>query len=259
MLLQDRVCVVAGVGPGLGRTVALALADQGAAVVLAARRHAVLDGVAADITARGGRALAVPADLTDAAQCRQLVDRAVDVFGHVDVLVANAYKEDVFARFEDVDLAQWRTLMEVNLFGPLQVAQAAVPEMRARHGGSIVFVGSMIVRKPRAHQAGYAVAKGALVVAARALAEELGRYGIRVNTVLPGWIWGPGVQTYLQLASAQRGVTEDEVLAGITRRIPLGAVPSESDVAGAVVYLASDLAGSVTGQSIDVNGGEVMA
>lgn len=258
MLLEDRVCVVAGVGPGLGREVACQLADHGADVVLAARRREVLDEVAAAVAARGRRALVVPTDLTDPAQCRALVDRTTDELGRLDVLVANAYKEDVFQRFEDVDLAQWRSLMDVNLWAPLQLAQAAVPAMRDR-GGSMVFVGSMIVRKPRVHQAGYAVAKGALVTAARALAQELGRYGIRVNSVLPGWIWGPGVQMYLQLASTQRGITEEEVLEGITRRIPLGQVPPEADVAGAIVYLASDLSRSVTGQSIDVNGGEVMA
>lgn len=258
MLLEDRVCVVAGVGPGLGRTLAVALADHGADVVLAARRRAVLDEVAAEVTARGRRALVVPTDLTDAEQCRTLVARTIDDLGRLDVVVANAYKEDVFQRFEDVDLAEWRSLMDVNLWGPLQMAQAAVPAMRDR-GGSIVFIGSMIVRKPRVHQAGYAVAKGALVTAARALAQELGRYGIRVNSVLPGWIWGPGVQLYLQLASAQRSVTEDEVLQGITRHIPLGQVPAEEHVAGAVVYLASDLSGSVTGHAIDVNGGEVMS
>lgn len=258
MLLEDRVCVVAGVGPGLGRTLALTFADHGADVVLAARRRPVLDEVAAEVAARGRRAVTVPTDLTDAAQCRHLVDRTVAELGRLDVLVANAYKEDVFQRFEDVDLDEWRSLMEINVFGPLQVAQAAVPAMRAR-GGAMVFVGSMIVRKPRVHQAGYAVSKGALATAARALAEELGRYRIRVNSVMPGWIWGPGVQMYLQLAATQRGITEEEVLAGITRRIPLGTVPTEDDVAGAAVYLASDLAASVTGQTIDVNGGEVMA
>lgn len=258
MLLQDRVCVVAGVGPGLGRTLSLLLAEHGADLVLAARREEVLQEVADQVEAAGRRALVVPTDLTDPDQCRRLVARTVEEMGALDVLVANAYKEDVFERFESVDLAKWRALMDVNLWAPLQLAQAAVPAMREL-GGSMVFVGSMIVRKPRANQSGYAVAKGALATAARSLAQELGRYRIRVNSVLPGWIWGPGVQMYLQLAATQRGVSEEEVLAGITGRIPLGTVPSERDVAGAVVYLASDLAGSVTGQTIDVNGGEVMA
>lgn len=258
MLLQDRVCVVAGVGPGLGRTLSLLLAEHGAHVVLAARRQQVLRSVAQEVEALGRRALVVPTDLTDPDHCRRLVARTVEEMGALDVLVANAYKEDVFEPFATVDLATWRGLMDVNLWGPLQLAQAAVPAMR-QDGGAMVFVSSMIVRKPRANQSGYAVAKGALAVAARSLAQELGRHRIRVNSVLPGWIWGPGVQTYLQLAAAQRGATEDEVLQGITRRIPLGTVPSERDVAGAVVYLASDLAASVTGQAIDVNGGEVMA
>ena len=161
--------------------------------------------------------------------------------------------------FGSVELDEWRRLTEVNLFGPLQVTKAFVPHMTERGGGSVVFVNSMVVRKPALQQGGYAVAKGGLLVAARVLARELGRFGIRVNSVLPGWMWGPQVESYVRFSSEHRGVAEDEVVAEITKEIPLGKVPTDADVAGAVVFLASDLAAAVTGQALDANGGEVFA
>lgn len=259
MLLEGRVCVVSGAGPGLGRQVALAAAAHGADVVLAARRQSVLEEVAADIEALGRRALVVPTDITDAARCAALADATMEHFGRVDALVNNAYVEDVFRTFRRVELDEWRHLSEVNLFGPLQVTKAFVAPMIEQGRGSIVFVNSMIVRKPMALQGGYAVSKGGLLAAARVLAKELGRFGIRVNSVLPGWMWGPQVELYVKSTAQQRAITEDEVLAELTRDIPLGSVPTDAEVAGSVVFLVSDLAAAVTGQALDANGGEVFA
>lgn len=257
MLLEGRVCVVSGAGPGLGRQVALLAARQGADIVLAARRETVLRAVADEVEAMGRRAVVVPTDITDADQCARLAERAVDAYGHVDALVNNAYVEDVFATFRKVDLDEWRRLSDVNLFGPLQVTKAFVPHMSERRFGSIVFVNSMVVRKPAAQQGGYAVAKGGLFTAARVLARELGRFGIRVNSVLPGWMWGPQVEAYVKSVAEQRQVPEDEIVAEITAPMALPTVPTDAEVAGAVIFLASDLATAITGQAIDVNGGEI--
>ncbi|HEY4948243.1 MAG TPA: SDR family oxidoreductase [Acidimicrobiales bacterium] len=256
MLLSDRVCVVAGVGPGLGREVALALAGHGATVVMGARTASFLEQVAGEITADGGIARVVPTNVVDPAQCDRLVAAADQEFGRVDALVDCAYRPDVFQTFEDVDLDKWRKLLEVNLFGALQLAKAALVPMKRQGGGSIVFVSSMVTRRPLPLQAGYAVSKGALNTAARALAVELGGYGIRVNTVVPGWMWGPNVELYVRTTAEGRGVDEQVVIDEIAANIPLGRIPSDDDVAGAAVYLVSDLSGGVTGQSIDVNGGE---
>ena len=259
MLLKDRVCVVTGVGPGMGRQVSVALAEQGADVVLAARSSEYLDQVAAEVQALGRRAIAVPTDVTDKEQCHRLIDRAVEELGRVDVLVASAFRPDVFRPFEKVDLDEWRSLLEVNLFGALSVAQAAVPVMRRpeQAGGSIVFVGSMVVRRPMALQGGYAVSKGALLTATRVLASELGRHKIRVNAVVPGWMLGPSVESYLAFMASSRGVSESEIAAEIAADIPLGAIPTDREVAGTVVFLASDLSSAVTGQAVDANGGQV--
>jgi NAD(P)-dependent dehydrogenase (short-subunit alcohol dehydrogenase family) len=259
VILEDQVCVISGVGPGLGRQVALAAAAQGAHVVLAARRRPILEGVADEVTALGRRALVVPTDVTDRAQCAHLATTAVAEFGRIDALVNNAYKEDVFQSFRSVDLDEWRRLSEVNLFGNLQVAQAFVGHMKDAGGGSIVFVNSMVTRKPSMLQGGYAVAKGGLLVAARVLASELGRHQIRVNSVLPGWMWGPQVEMYVKMMADQRAVPEQVVLDEITTPMPLGRIATDEEVAGAVVFLASSLASGITGQALDVNSGEVFA
>jgi NAD(P)-dependent dehydrogenase (short-subunit alcohol dehydrogenase family) len=259
VILEGQVCVVSGVGPGLGRQVALAAAGQGADLVLAARRREILEGVAAEVVALGRRALVVRTDVTDRAQCDVLAAAAVAEFGRIDAVVNNAYKEDVFQPFQKVDLDEWRRLTEVNLFGNLQVTKACVGALREAGGGAVVFVNSMVTRKPAMFQGGYAVAKGGLLVAARVLASELGRHKIRVNSVLPGWMWGPQVEMYVKMMADQRGVTEQVVIDEITAPMALGRIPTDTDVAGAVVFLASPLSAGITGQTLDVNGGEVFA
>lgn len=258
MRFDGAVAVVTGVGPGLGRAVALALAREGADLVLAARRPDMPRAVAAEVEAAGRRALVVTADVTDRDDCRRLAE-AAEAFGPVRVHVGNVFAEDVFVPFHRVELDQWRRLMEANCFGPLQAVQALVPALRRAAPSAVVFVNSMIVRKPLPLQGGYMTAKAALLAASRQLALELGRHRVRVNSVLPGWMWGPQVEQYVAAAAERRGVGPEEVVADITAAIPLGAVPTDDQVAEAVVFLASDRAAAVTGQGLDVNGGEVFA
>jgi NAD(P)-dependent dehydrogenase (short-subunit alcohol dehydrogenase family) len=258
-LLAGKACVVSGVGPGLGRQTALLLARHGADLVLAARRRANLEEVASEVRALGARAVVVPAEITDPDQCNRVMNEATDALGGVDVLVNNAFRFDVFQTFEVVDLGKWRKIMDTNLFGSLQMTRAALPAMRRRGGGSVVMVASMAARKPPELQGGYAISKGALLTATKVLAQELGPSGIRVNAVVPGWMLGPSVDIYVQMTSEARGITPEEVIAELAASIPLGRVPSDAEVAGTVVYLASDLSLAVTGQAVDANGGEYLA
>jgi NAD(P)-dependent dehydrogenase (short-subunit alcohol dehydrogenase family) len=255
-LLKDKVAVVSGVGPGLGRSAALAFAREGAAVGLAARTDATLQGVADEIEALGGRAVPVATDITDVDDCRRAVATTVEELGGLDVLVNSAFRPSSFEPFETGDLAQWREVYDVNVFGSLQLTQAAVPYLKSRGGGSIVFVNTMETRKVRHGSGDYGSSKGALLVAAQVLAKELGPYQIRVNSVVPGWIWGPNVQMYVEWQATERGVTTDEIVAEITQNIPLGSIPPSDDVANAIVFFASDLSRCITGQTLDVNGGE---
>jgi NAD(P)-dependent dehydrogenase (short-subunit alcohol dehydrogenase family) len=257
VLLADKVAIVSGVGPGLGHQIALAFAREGSDVVLGARTESFLDEVAGKIEASGGRALAVPTDITNADDCDRIVARAVQAFGRVDCLVNCAFRPDVFRLFEEVDLTAWRKIFDVNVFGTLQMTKAVLGHMKARGGGSIVFVNSMVVRKVLPLQGGYAASKGALMTAAQVLAKELGPYKIRVNSIVPGWMLGPPVEGYLQMLAANNGTTRDDEYAKVAAEIPLGFIPSDEDCANAAVFFASDLSAVVTGQALDVNGGEV--
>jgi NAD(P)-dependent dehydrogenase (short-subunit alcohol dehydrogenase family) len=258
-LLAGKVCVVSGVGPGLGRQAARALAAHGADLVLAARRQSTLDDVLAEVVDIGASAITVPTNIVDPDACAHLMAAAEEEFGGVDVLVNNAFRPDVFQSFEDVDLTVWRKIMDVNVFGSLQMTRAALPFMRRRGGGSVVMVASMVARQPQPGQGGYAISKGALLTATRVLADELGPSKVRVNAVVPGWMAGPSVDIYIEMTSAGRGVPAQVVVDELNARVPLGRIPSDEDVAGSIVYLASDLSSAMTGQALDTNGGEVFA
>src|SRR5580658_179524 len=256
-LLSGRVCVVSGVGPGLGRQAALALATHGADLVLAARRQANLEEVAAEVRQLGVRAIVVPTNIADPEACARVMSAGVEEFGGIDVLVNNAFRPDAFKSFEEADLTLWRKIMDLNLFGSLQMVRAALPSMRARGGGSVVMVASMVARQPQPGQGGYAISKGALLTATRVLAYELGPSGVRVNAVVPGWMAGPSVDMYIAMESDGRGVSKQEVIDELNARVPLGRIPSDEQVAGSIVYLASSLSSAMTGQAIDTNGGEI--
>ncbi len=255
-LVEDKVAVVTGVGPGLGRATALALAREGAAVVLVARSAERLGEVAAEITADGGRAVAIPASVTKADDCARVADAAVAAFGGIDIVVNSAFRGDPFQPVETADLDVWRKIFEVNFYGPVLMTRACLPALRARGGGSVVMVASQSARKIRPNEAGYAASKAALITLTRSLATELAGDHIRVNAVVPGWIWGPNVQLYVDWQTHERGVSRDEVIAEITREIPLGEIPPQEDIAEAIVFFASGMSRVITGQTLDVNGGE---
>jgi NAD(P)-dependent dehydrogenase (short-subunit alcohol dehydrogenase family) len=256
MLLKDKVAVVSGVGPGLGKEIALALVREGASVVIGARTESYLSELADEIEGAGGQVAFAPTDITDVEQCRRLVGTAVERFGRVDALVNNAFVPDAFELFEDVDLGKWRHIFDVNVFGSLQLTQEVIGPMKAQGGGSIVFINSMVIRKVLPHQGGYAASKGALMTAAQVLAKELGPHHIRVNSVVPGWMWGPSVEGLFNWR-ARKGPSVQEQYDAVAKDIPLGLIPPDDDCANAVVFFVSDLAAVVTGQALDVNGGEV--
>jgi len=255
VLLANRTAIVSGIGPGLGQAIALAFAREGADVVLAARRPGPLEEVAARVRAAGRRALAVPTDIADPAACRRLAETAVRELGGVDVLVNNAFLGGRYERIEDATMADWRAVFDVNVFGSIQLSQAVIPAMRARGGGSIVMVNSMSMRVIEPRFGGYAASKGALMTAAQTLAKEVGAYRIRVNSVVPGYIWGPALQGYFQQLAAQQGTTPEAVYADIAARTALNHIPTSEEIAEAVVFFASDLSRVITGQALDVNAG----
>lgn len=254
---DGRVVVVAGVGDGVGAAVAHAMAADGAAVVVGARTGAVIDDLVADLA---GPALAVRADVTDPRSCEALVQRTLQRFGRVDVVVSNVGSIGPRTAASDADAGAWSELIEVNALGPLRLVQAAVPALEAAGGGAVVLVGSMVLQSPR-HLPGrgaYAASKAALQSIAHTLAEELGPAGIRVNTVAPGWIWGPAlIEGAAALRAAETCRSLSEIHDELAASTPLRRLARPSDVADAVALLASDRASAITGQTLHVNGGEI--
>lgn len=255
MLLENRVAIVSGIGPGMGREISRACAREGADVVLAARRAEMLEAVATDVRQLGRRALCVPTDIADPEQCRRLAAAAQAEFGRIDVLVNNAFRGGPEPVTEKASMEEWRKTFEVNVFGSVQLTQAVIPQMKAQGGGSIVFVNSMSMRVIEPGFGGYAASKGALMIAAQTLAKELGAHHIRVNSVVPGYIWGPALQGYFQDLAKQHKTTADAIYSQIASRTALNHIPTSEEIADAVVFFASDLSRAITGQALDVNGG----
>jgi NAD(P)-dependent dehydrogenase (short-subunit alcohol dehydrogenase family) len=254
-LLEGKVALVSGIGPGMGRDISLLLATHGADLVLGARTVERCEEVAQEVRARGRKAEAVRLDITDTASCDAAVATAVDALGGLDVLVNNAFQDGDHKRFEQADLEDWRVTMDVNLFGTLQMTRAAVPALAARGGGHVVMINSMSAKRVEAGYGAYAASKAALETASKALAIELGDRGIRVNSVHPGYIWGDKVEWYLDHLGKKRGLTGQDVYDELAEETCLKYLPHSSEIAGTVLFFASDLSKPVTGQSLLVNCG----
>jgi len=258
MLLDGKVAIVSGIGPGMGRDLSLALAEHGADLVIGARREEHLVPVAEEVEALGRRCVWTTCDIRDRAQCDALVATAVDTYGHLDVLVNNAFRTEFDVLFEDVDLDVWRKTMDTNFFGTMQLTQAAVPALKASGDGRIIMINSTSSQLVEPGMGGYAASKGALATVTQVLARELGRYGIRVNGIHPGHIWGPSVQWLFDHLAEERGVTAQEVYDEVAAQNCLGYLADSAELAGTVVYLASPLSKPVTGQSINVSCGQFL-
>ena len=259
-LLAGLVAIVSGVGPGLGRSLALALARAGADVGLGARRAASLQRVATEVEDLGRRSCAVPTDVTDPAQCQRLVDTVAAELGRVDALVNNAFTEEDWREpFDGFDPDRWRAPMAVNCLGSLALTHAAVPHLRDAGGGSVVMITTLSVKNPIPLLAGYAASKRALTDAARVLADELRPDGIRANCVAPGHIAGPVLDEYFAWNAERRHVTPATIESEIAAANALPRIATPDEIAATVVFFASDLARGVTGQSLDVNCGRTLS
>jgi NAD(P)-dependent dehydrogenase (short-subunit alcohol dehydrogenase family) len=260
-ILEGRTIVVLGVGPAMGRATALMCAEEGAAVVLAARRGDQLHEIAEDIAVRGGRALRVPTDMTDASDCKRLIDRAVEHFGRVDGLVTvAAMPEDNLLITEcPDDLSNWRPIMDTNFFGTLQVVKQTLEQMlRQGDGGSIVIINSMTSQLPWERVLPYAASKAALAAATRVLALEYGSHKIRVNSLHCGAILNDALFENLDGLAERMGSTRDQVYQQIAGMNALGFIATPEEHMGSVLYLLSDLSKPVTGISLHVNSGRFM-
>jgi NAD(P)-dependent dehydrogenase (short-subunit alcohol dehydrogenase family) len=256
MLLDNGVIVISGVGPGLGRALALRCAGAGADVVLAARTGPRLTEVAKEVAGLGRRAITVETDITDETACRRLVDKTLDSFGRVDGLVNNAFAIPPLTDLAEVDLDAVRVAFETNVFAALRLTRLFTPALATPRGGAVVMINSAVLRHSRRTFGAYKMSKAALLALAQSLSTELGPQGIRVNTVAPGYIWADSLKWYFDYLARESGVSAQEVYDETAATIDLRKLPEPDEIADAVVFMLSPLARAVTGQCLDVNGGE---
>ncbi|APA97332.1 SDR family oxidoreductase [Nocardia seriolae] len=255
-LLAGKVVVVSGIGPGLGRSIALEAAAAGANVVLAARTESRLKEVAEEIAAEGGaKTLCVATDITDDATVANLAKRTVETFGRVDALVNNAFKVPSMKPLARTDFEQIRESVDLTVLGNLRMTQAFTDAL-AETKGSVVMVNSMVLRHSEPRYGSYKIAKAALLAMSQTLATELGEKGIRVNSVLPGYIWTDQLKWYFGEIAKKYGITEEQVYQQTASKSDLKRLPLPDEIAQTIVFLMSPWANAITGQTIDVNCGE---
>ncbi|HWI10635.1 MAG TPA: SDR family oxidoreductase [Burkholderiaceae bacterium] len=256
MILQDKVIMITGVGPGMGSKLALESARAGASVALLARSTGLVDELVSAIGASGGKAIGIQCDVTKVHDCERAVAATLEAFGRIDGLVNSAYGMTKMLSVEDADLDQWRSCFEITLFGALNMVRAVLPAMKSAGGGAIVNVGTMETRRPLINNGAYNVPKSALQGATRQLAAELGQHKIRVNSAVIGWMWGKPVEDHMHAYAQQSGIPFEKLIEERTSHIPIGHIPPDHECAKSVLMLLSDYTSQVTGAAWDINGGE---
>ena len=254
-MLENKVVVISGVGPALGTTLARRCAEAGADLVLAARTAERLTEVADQVKSLGRRALAVSTDITDDEQVANLVTRSLEEYGKVDVLINNAFRVPSMKPLADTTFQHIRDAIELTVLGALRISQGFTPAL-AESKGAVVNVNSMVIRHSQPKYGAYKMAKAALLAMSHSLSTELGAQGIRVNTVAPGYIWGGTLQSYFTHQAGKFGTTVEEIYNAAAAGSDLKRLPTEDEVASAILFLASDLASGITGATLDVNCGE---
>jgi 2-hydroxycyclohexanecarboxyl-CoA dehydrogenase len=250
MPADTRVALVTGSARGIGEAIALALAERGHAVAVADLLVAEAGETAKAVEAAGGKAIAVPLDVTDGASVEAGVRRASDELGPVSVLVNNAGWDEL-RPFLETDEPFWDRVIEINFKGCLRLTSAVLPGMVERGWGRIVNIGSDAGRVGSSLESVYSGAKGGVIAFTKTIAREVARSGVTANTVCPGPTDTPMLQKIVEGQGAK-------VIEAMTRAVPMKRLGRPEDVAAAVAFLASDEAQFITGQTLSVSGGLTM-
>lgn len=248
--LTGKVAVITGASRGIGEAIAHAYARAGASVVLASRKQADLDEVAAEITAAGGRALAVAAHTGSDEAVNALVARATKAFGGVDIVVNNAATNPHFGPVMTAEESHWDKIFDVNVKGYFRVAKACAASMQARGGGKIINIASVAGLHPQPGMGVYCVSKAAVIMLTQVLAAELAPHNIQVNAIAPGFI---------KTKFSQALWDNPALYAGITKLIPQGRMAEPEELTGMALYLATAASSFTTGGIFTVDGGQLIA
>ena len=249
MRLEGKVAIVSGGGTGIGAATARRFAAEGAKVVVTGRRPEPLEAVAAET---GG--LAVPGDATDPEHAPAAVVAALERFGGLDIVVANA-GVGFGGTAGDVDDERWTRTLDVNVTGPLRLVRAALPALIDRGGGSIVLVSSISALVAATDSAAYMTSKAALIGLGRSLAIDYAAKGIRANTLCPGWVVTPMADEGADELAELRGISREEAYRVGTATVPLRRAASAEEMAACILFLASDESSYVTGAELVADGG----
>jgi len=243
---KGKIAVITGASRGIGRSISLALSAAGATIVAMDMDQAATDAVVAELKAAGGTALAVVGNVTNPVDADNMIDAAVKEFGRVDILVNNAgiTRDGIFLRMKDED---WDAVLTVNLKGAFLCSRAASKVMAKQRFGRIINIASVVGQMGNAGQANYCASKAGLIGLTKSNARELAKRNVTVNAVAPGFI-----------ATAMTDALSDKVKAELTAQIPLERLGSAEDIANAVLFLASEASGYITGHVLSVNGGMYM-
>jgi len=254
MMLEDKVAIITGAGSGMGRAMAMRFAREGAHVVIAELDAAAAEKVLAEIDGRG---IAVPTDVRQLGAIDRMVERAIDAFGQIDIIV-NCAGVTKSLGFFDVTEPDFDLMYSVNARGLFFCMQRAAREMVKRRSGRIINIASIAGKGYRGtSNIAYAGTKGAVIAMTRIGASQLARYNINVNAICPGATLTPMVEAINKQIVAKHGISEEELTRRLEKSIPLGRANSPDDIANMAAFLASAEAGNITGQSFNVDGGLV--
>ena len=256
MQLEGRVAIVTGGGYGIGKAIALALAREGADVVVASRTEAALKKTAGEIEDMGRKSLVVITDLLQPDAPAAMVEKTLDKFGKIDILVNNSGQEGPIKPVAEMDLKGWHDLLAVNLTGAMLCSRYVLEKsMIPRQRGIIINISSAAGRRGISTRSAYSSSKFAMIALTQSLASEVGRYGIRVNAIAPGAVEGERIRRVFKIAAKNMGVTYEQVVAGSNARAALGRMVQPEEVGDLVVFLASEQSSAITGQTINIDAG----
>jgi 2-hydroxycyclohexanecarboxyl-CoA dehydrogenase len=250
---MSRVAFVSGAARGIGQAIAMTLAARGDAVAVADLRERQAAETVAAIEGVGGRAMAVPLDVTDSESVTDAVQQAGDTLGPIEILVNNAGWDDLVP-FLETDEAFWDRVIEINFKGCLRLTKAVLPGMIEHEWGRVVNIGSDAGRVGSSFEAVYSGAKGGVIAFTKTIAREVSRTGVTANTVCPG-----PTETPLLEEMAGEGERGEKLFESLRRAVPMKRLGTPGEVAAAVAFLASEEAGYITGQTLSVSGGLTMA
>jgi NAD(P)-dependent dehydrogenase (short-subunit alcohol dehydrogenase family) len=256
MLLKERIAIITGGGRGIGRAIAHRFAQEGAGVVVTARTDGEIQAVAAEIQGAGGQAAAVQADVAQEGECEKIVRETRRIFGAVHILVNNAGILGPVQPVEKVEPREWDRVIAVNLRGPYLLSRLVLPEMYRRGSGSILNIVSVAAKGAFQLNSPYAASKAGLIGLTRTLAAESARKGVRVNALSPGPVSETMMYQELGRNLAEHfHSTTGEISARMFGGILQGRPQTSEEIASAALFLVSDQAGAITGQTLNVDGG----